>query len=315
MSLNAAQFQKTLIYECECTPESVREDMQSVRDLDSESEKLQTKWRNIVIVSVLGGIGVFFWVAASRGTEGMVAMGVGALLGVLLVYSCLAYFRCKRTNVDNRRYELVSNLVDLVGVDLDRSQPLSLGIDFRAVNEKDKFVRKGKAGTWNVRYFSDPWLRLSGRMLDGTNFDLVQTELLQMRSKVKRSASGKMKHKSKKKTGFELELRLRFKPSKYRHMANLKVDAEQAVQLPPSVELKRVRYTDREIGLRVASKGEWSVAEAGDRSSKVIGSGTDAAQAVAMMFLSLYQILNLSKAIDKSSPESTPESTPERGAE
>lgn len=306
MSLNAAQFQKSLIYECADALGSVREDMQLVRDLDNESERLQAKWRNIAIVAFLGGFGVLLWGAGSGDTEGF-AIGAAALLGALFVYSLVTYFRVKRTNVDNRRYELVSKLVGLVGVDLDRSQPLATRIDFRAVNAKDKFVRKGKAGTWNVRYFSDPWLRLSGRLLDGTSFDLVQTELLQMRSKTKRSASGKMKHKSKKKAGFELELRLRFKPSKYRHMATLKVDAEQAVQLPPPVEMKRMRYTDREIGLRVACKGGWSVNDPGGDSSKALGSGTDAEQVAAMMFLSLYQVLNLSKAIDKSTPESTQE--------
>ena len=116
--------------------------------------------------------------------------------------------------------------------------------------------------------------------------------------KRKRSRSGKIKFKSKTKKGFEAELLLRFKPDKYRHMATLKADAAEAIQVPEPVVVKRVRFDDRAIGVKVAHKGEWRASPVdGDRERGE--AGADATRTLAMMMLSLYQVLQLSKAIDK----------------
>ena len=165
---------------------------------------------------------------------------------------------------------------------------------------KDKFVSSGKAGSWSVKYYQDPWLQLSGRFLAGTSFTLTKTDLLQKRSKTKQSRSGKLKYKSKTKEGLEVELLLRFKPEKYRHMATLQADASEAIQLPNrNVIVKRLRHTDRSIGLKIAHKGGWH-APGNEEGGRGRAAGLDMTQTIAMMMLSLYQVLQLSKAIDKS---------------
>lgn len=294
MTLNAARFQKSLTYKNEADTQSVMADLEQVRAIDEATEKLLRKWRIITALSFLGGFGVAVLLAINN--QKTIAGGVALAGGCTFVFGIITYMRHRSSDIDNRRYLLASQLLGLLRVDFAPEQPVSAELDFRRIDHKAKFKDKGTAGPWKVKFYRDPWLSLSGRFADGTSFQLVQTDLHQDRSQVKRSSSGKYKHKSKTKSAFEAELRLRFKPEKYRHMANLKTDAEQAVQLPDGIELKKLRYNDKEIGLRIAGKGPWSVMQ----QKAMLGEGFDGTRTLSLMFLSLFQILNLSKAIDKS---------------
>jgi len=296
MGLNAAHFQQTLVYEREADAGTLLEDLDQISHLDDVAEQQQRKWL-IITLTVIGAAGLAaFSFAASDHVPGAVG---AAAVGLIAAGFCgFQYRRYRRCNVEDRRYMLASQLLELLRVDMDEDAQIDTYLDLRPVHDRSKLVNKGHVGAWKVKFFEDPWFQLSGRFLDGTGFELTQTDLHQARSKTKRSRSGKLKHKSKTKSAFRAELRLRFKPAKYRHMAALKAEAEEAVQLPSGVELKRLRYNDREIGLRVASKSEWSVRQG----SKLLSRGVDGTRALSMMFLSLFQILNLSKAIQKASP-------------
>ena len=295
MTLNVASFRNTFLYQSEVAAAAVLADLDRIRDLDVATERLQSKWLLTTVASALVGVVLTITLAASD--YGSAAAIVGLVAVAWFVFSLSTYLRHRRSNVDNRRYELAAKLLGLLRVDMARDQAVGVKLDLRRADHKDKFRSKGQAGSWQVSYYRDPWLRLSGQFQDGTSFELVKTELLQKRSKWHTSRSGKRKHKSKTKHGFEAHLRLRFKPAKYRHMAALQADAAQAVQLPPGVELKRLRHTDRELGLRVVGKGPWSVVP---RKGTVLGTGCDGTNMLSLLFLSLFQILNLSKAIDKS---------------
>lgn len=304
MTLNAARFQKALTYKSDAAAKSVLADLDRIRACDAETEKQQSKWMWIMLLSVLlGG-------AMTLGSAAADLLALAAILGVVaaiaFVFSLVTYLRHRSSNIDNRRYVLATQLINLLRVDLARETSLAIAADFRRANHKEKLHGKGQAGPWKVSFYRDPWLQLSGRFADGTSFDLVHTELTQARTQVKRSHSGKPKHKSKTKHGYEAELRLRFKPSKYRHMASLQADAEEAVQLPAGAVLKKLKHTDRDLVLRVAGKGSWSVVQgvagggqAAKKRADVVGDGPDGTRLLSLMFLSLFQILNLSKAIDK----------------
>lgn len=294
MDLNDAHFQETLTYQREADAAALLADLDRIGELDAVAEQLQRRWMIFGVVAIaVPGI-VAFSLASGEMIGAAVAAGAVGL--VAAIYCFVQYKRYRRQNVDDRRYMLTSKLVELLRVDLAPDATVQTKVDLRPVDDKSKLERQGQVGAWKVRFFRDPWLQLSGRLLDGTSFELSQTDLHQARSKRKRSRSGKIKFKSKTKSAFEAELRLRFKPAKYRHMATLKADAEQAVQLPQGVTMKRLRYSDRELGLRVTSKSSWCVRGPEER----VGRGIDATRALSLMFLSLYQILNLSKAIQKS---------------
>lgn len=172
---------------------------------------------------------------------------------------------------------------------------IDLRMDLSDPGQKQKIVGKGKAGTWNVVYHKDPWLNCQGRLLDGTRFSLQAVDLLQKRSRWKTNPRGKKKYKTKKKFGGELHLTLSYKPGKYGKTAVLANDATGAIQLPPTLLLKRCEVSESRIHLRAATKERWSPVEASPEEDNSISISHQA----AMMFLSAYQVLNLGKRLSK----------------
>ena len=155
-----------------------------------------------------------------------------------------------------------------------------------------------------MKYYEDPWLHLRGRLLDGTTYDLTVIERFQVRSRWKRGRSGKMKHKTKTKSATVVVLRLKPKAAKHAYLQRLASDARNAVQLPGWVQLRDLGVADGLLVLKVGTKTVWSVPDHPNKPSKrgqapkteVPHNGQ---QMTAMMFLSLYQVLNLSRAISK----------------
>ena len=187
MDQAAAQFQRSLVLKRQSDLSSLQADMEMLRKFDQDSEAKQSKWTKLAIASVLGGIALVVAVNVLFEFDEIVSVITAVAFAASFVFCLVRMFRFRRTNLDNRRYELCDSLLELIRVDLDHSQPVTARLDCRHPGHKDKLIRKGKAGTWDVKYYADPWLELSGRFLDGTTFHLTKTELLQKRSKRKRS--------------------------------------------------------------------------------------------------------------------------------
>lgn len=291
MAVNIAEFKKTCVYEVQQTiPETV-DDIAELRSLDKRFEKVETVWRWVaVVLTVCTVLGFFGFILAQQPVFGLAAVA-------LLIPSVIAWVmkaKWGRLNTEDRRYELLEELLKLLKVDMAENEAVRIRLDLSEQDASHKYQRKGKVGRWTVRYFVDPWLRLEGRLLDGTRFLVTMIAKTQQRTRVKRSRSGKTKRKQKKKFGAEASVMLKVKPARYRHLANLSEDAIEALQLSQNTERKAMTIDERGLGLRVRLSPSWR-ATSSDKSSAP-SSGT---HALAMMFLSLYQILNLSRAIDK----------------
>ncbi|MEL6760140.1 MAG: hypothetical protein AAFP04_07020 [Myxococcota bacterium] len=291
MTLDITEFKRSRVYEVEQTiPETV-DDIAELRLLDKRFEKVETIWGRVAAVltvcTVLGFVGFVF---AQQTVLGLVAAG-------LLVTSVIAWVmkaKWGRLNTEDRRYELLEELLKLLKVDMAETEEVRIRLDLSEPDASHKYQRKAKVGRWTVRYFVDPWLRLEGRLLDGTRFLVTMIAKTQQRTRTKRSRSGKTKHKRKTKFGAEALVTLKVKPARYRHLASLSEDAIGALQLTEDTERKQMTIDERGLGLRVKLSPSWR-ATLPDESSRA-ASGT---HALAMMFLSLYQILNLSRAIEK----------------
>ncbi len=142
---------------------------------------------------------------------------------------------------------------------------------------------------WKIDHHRDPWLTIEGVFLDGTRFHLAATALHITQYGWKRGRSGKSKFKKKsKEKGQELEVTLKCSRRKYGALSVLKQDAMGAIRLPESARLRRFKASDHDLYLQIKTPA-WI--------------GSDQAQqlhhAITMMFLSLYQILNLAKLLSK----------------
>ncbi len=297
MAINLSDLTRTLVYQNQATIQAVHADTEAIRGVDRESEKLQNRWS---WVAVLGGI-----VGAAGVVIGFVTgFGNPAAIGLLLVIGAFVLilgiaFRAKfaRRNFADKRYELLHHLLQLLDKDTAAEAAVTVRLDLARPDTAQKFVSKGQVGYWKAKFFEDPWLQLTGRLLDGTAYSLTVVEKCQHRSRWKTSRSGKSKHKTKTKTATMAVLRLKPKPSKHRHLARLASDAADAVQLPSWAMLKSIEIEGGVLLLKASVKSEWSV-PAAERGQPLC----DGVQLIAMMFLSLYQVVNLSKVLTKAEP-------------
>lgn len=288
-------------YGARATARQIQDDIRQLRELDKQAEKLQARWLAITIAGgllVIGGwiVGIVTefanpWIFGSMLLPGL----------AVLVSGVVMYLWQSRGNYDDKRYDMLHAILDLLGRDTSASELLNVQLDLRKPNDPRKFLRNGRAGPWKVRHFTDPWLQLHGRLLDGTVYRFRIVTHFQQRDRWKTNRRGKWKHKTKTKSATTWELRLRAKREKHPNIDQLTQDIAGAVQLPPWVMLKSVAAAGNSLVLKASAKTDWSVPmEQGRRPAR------DGLATVAMMFLSLYQVLNLSRRITKAQDKGTP---------
>jgi hypothetical protein len=217
----------------------------------------------------------------------------GVLLFGTSIFSFVRHSRYKRLNLENRRYELVTRVLELLRADIAPTEPVTLRLDLRPETAADKLRGEGTTRSgWGVKHYIDPWLGIEGRLLDGTHFSLEMIERIDMRHRSRTNARGKTKSKTRRLSDALLRIRLRVKPSRYQHLGRLAPRAKGAVQLPQGARLKGLRVGEDRIDLAVLLDEPWAPGEPAPLSM-------NGARVVAMSFLSLYQLLNLSRALDK----------------
>lgn len=306
MAFDLTAFRKSRVYTTRDTAANVAHDLSVIRRLDRRKEKLQRQYE------ILAGIfGVLLAAAFPLGGGlGSLWVWVVLALSAFLVIAFVLRAVHKSLNLENRRYELLDGLLRLLGADMAEDAAVDVALDLRAPNHKSKFQRKGQVkrkwgSSWNVNYFKDPWLRLRGRLLDGTRFQVLVTEKHQDRSRWKTSSSGKKKRKTKTKASTEAAVILRMKEGRYGPLDSFISELGGAVKLPPWAETKRLEGDSGSLKLESQTSAAWDVTR--PRTSKP-ASGPDGVAWISMMFLSLYQGLNLARRIGKT--ESSKEGGP-----
>jgi len=291
------------IYEGQGSILQVLSDITAMRDLDAESEELERKGRKIAVFSGVGvALGVIMIVAGMAFVTSPAIFIPGVLIGIGGIIGLIFGIQKKKThgrlNLENRRYEVPAKLLGLLRADAKPGEPMSCHIDFDDHNAKRKLVREGKAGHWNVKYFISRWLDINGRLADSTKYSLAMLVKHQDRHRTKRSASGKLKHKSKSKTSQEYIVKLKVKATKYPQLKELLSDvsakASAAVRLPQEATVKSLEVSEDGLSLAVTIPRGFTATDSNE--TKVI---QKTVEVVTSMLLSLYQILNLCKAIDK----------------
>ncbi|WP_342377296.1 hypothetical protein NVS55_38425 [Myxococcus stipitatus] len=265
---------------------------------DTEIEALRNKWRGRASAAswVCGLLFVALLAIGFAGSDGEESGGQGpywAGWGVTLVLAVGLHLRANkysRQDLENRRYGLLSQLLLRLRRDIEPEEPVTLELDFRAVDHPDKWTEKGRAGRWTTNEFEDPWMSLHARLRDGTHLRLSMEEWLQKRTRTKVNARGKHKTKQKQKSATFLQAQLRVKPERHPGLASLQDTARQSVRLPPKVLLSKLEVAEDRLSLRARMESDW-VAVPVDSAS-----APDATRTCLMMLLSLYQVLNHSHA-------------------
>lgn len=294
MALDIEQFKATQIYSPTAGPDAILADIQALRQFDKEMEAELTKWLIVLILGIVGMIGGIAMAAATQGAMQFVGLGLAGVGLLALIVGIVQRMRLGSYDLENRRYDFVDGLLRLISRDMGKEQALKMKLDLRTPEHNDKFQHEGYAGPWSVKYYVDPWLELQGRLADGTAFSLEAVEKFQARGKWGGRRGNKWKTKNRSST--EMILVLRPKETRYALVEELGRDLYGALRLPPWCQLKLLHMQEGELWLRVTTLAEWEAPNPENTAGRPTFNGVDIA---AMMFLSLYQVLNLSRQIRK----------------
>ncbi|NPC47920.1 hypothetical protein D7X99_06740 [Corallococcus sp. AB032C] len=291
MALDTSAFKKTYVYETRAPVPEVLADLKALAGLDSRAEKTRT----------LVGIGSWVFVCLSISFTVLTQWLLAAAFFATSIALCIRWMRSKHTDLDNRRYGLVSTLLQRFQVDLDANAPVDVKLDLAPEDEARKSVGKLKRGRWDCEDFTDAWLSLHGRFADGTHLHLSVVEHVQKRKRYGRGSSGKTKLKTKRKGKTLLQVGLRVKPERFPGLAEQRANAKQAVRLPPEVVLSRLDVAQDRVAMRALlgrDGRDWVVrrTKPASPSELIVRPPDDASRVVTMMLLSLYQVLNHSSS-------------------
>jgi hypothetical protein len=285
---NADQLRQSLKYEADSTIENVLDDLGNFRDLDKLYEK---KWKTSAAIGFLGVVVLFFSTlyadASSFSITASSLMFIGATMAIAGVILAI---QNRTLDLPDRRYEVAHGLLSLLSKDMPPNAPLAIALEFKPHDHRTKFVREGRVGRWTVKYYVDPWLKVRGRLADGTKFSVSMIEKIQRRRCQKVSASGKTKHKTKNKISSEAIVSLAFKINRYPEASKAYQQAPQCIQLPAWAMIKSVKTNHNILTVRSTTDVKWSANRPGRSRAKL-----DGVNWLAMMFLSLYRLLHISR--------------------
>lgn len=291
MAIDLKQFSTHLTYQTTASVSSIREDLTAIIAFDRQAEARQKRFNIILICSIIGGFVSCFLIAF--------VIGIVTLIGCVgvAIYAGIMLNKYKRRNLANYRYEVLQKILTMLDRDMERDAPVELTLVLSPPTDKTKKTQTTphphRSG-WKIDHFRDRWLMIDGYFLDETQFTLIATELHITQYGWKRSRSGKSKYKTKSKPkAHELELTLTCPRRRYGAMTVLHQDARDAIQLPPSVRLTRFKLSDHRLMLATKTP-PWTSSQEEDALY----------QTIAMMFLSLYQVLNLARLLTQSSGRS-----------
>jgi hypothetical protein len=291
LAVNLDQFSKDLVYRTQAPSARVLQALETLRQLDTESERKSSEtgsWGCGALLAAFACLWIAGFLMAKHGTAALLVFLLAIALGISGTLFANKHAHHDRLNLENRRYELVSQLMELLRVDIAPDEPLALALDLRPDTSPQK--RRGERRTptgWTVKSFLDPWLSLQGRLLDGTHFRVEMTERVEERTKPKRKRVNTRRY-----SDAIAKVQLRVKPERYSQLGKLGPRARDAVQLPEGTRLKSLAVEEDRLTLTVLIDSPW--AAQGDKSTRV-----NASRVLAMMFLSLYQVLNFSRVLDK----------------
>lgn len=288
MSNALGPFRETHIYNAANLPVAeVLADLREIGELGRSLDAGRASHKKIFFISLPLAILSFFFGIPFLPMSAPIIL----IAAALCIYGAIRWAGYSKQVYEPRLPGLALRTLKLLQADMAPNALVNLRLDLRPHEHPEKLLRAGDVGPWKVKFYLDPWLRMTGRLVDGAAFRLSGNTHWQARRRWKKSASGKSKMKTKKKEATVFSLRLKFKPRKYPRVPELG-DVRGAAQMPAGVALRRISAT-ADAAFVSTKLFRWDNLPA-SRSTALLPSG---AHAVAMMFLSLYQVLNLSKTL------------------
>lgn len=300
MPIEFLKFRQSQIYIAKADINTIITDLQEIAGIDQLAEIQQSKYAKRALHYFYGIIGcvvlgfILFLLMAQFPAVSLLIMLL--LLGIFIlilgiIYELFKKFKLRKLNIINSRYEVTQRLVEMLGRDMDASSELEIQLSFKKTRIKENLVETVPHPTkrdWKIDKYQNEWLKLTGQFLDKTRFLLTTTEAAKTQYGWKRGSSGKSKYKTKSTDiGLDIFLSLNYPQRRYGAIKILQNEISNAVKLPYLSHLRNIKLTDKAVHVSVRM-----APQVADKSQEIY-------ETITMMFLSLYQILNLAKVLSK----------------
>lgn len=286
MPIHLETFRKHLTYENIATVSAILTDLNEIESIKENAVIKQKRFTSMMIWFIL--IGIVFLLLAVAINPFVIAVGVGFFIAA--IYAGTMRNQSQRLNIPKQRYEILKQVLPMLERDMEKNAEVNVRLVLSPSTQKQKVsktVPHPRYSNFKIDYYKDEWLKVQGIFLDKTRFLLTATELNQTQYGWKRSSSGKSKYKSKTKSqGLDIGLTLSYPRKQYGAVKVLQNHVREAVQIPELATVKRIKLTDKDVELIVNLFYGYNDQET-------------LYKTITMMFLSLYQVLNLARMLSK----------------
>jgi hypothetical protein len=299
MPIDLKQFRQNLRYTMQAPVAKIIDGLQEIAEIDRLAEQKQKQYGQQALYYFLGiiiavGLMIFASNIINSDLQSLlIILFVVAIIGLSigLIYALVNRFKFSRINVVNYRYQSTQRTLQMLSRDMDANADIELQLSFQPI-EKNEYKTNTtphpiKSG-WKIDHYQHEWLKIQGKFLDKTRFELSATAISKKQYGWKRGSSGKSKYKSKTKSGgLDINLNITYPQRRYGAVKILENQATDAIKLPKLTHLKGLKITDKSMHLLVRL------------APNIADNQEEIYQTITTMFLSIYQILNLAKAISK----------------
>jgi hypothetical protein len=300
MPIEFLKFRKNQIYTEKANLSTIIADLQEIAGIDRLAELQQSKYAKRALNYFYGIIGCFvlgfalLFLMKAFPAVSLIIVALCLVIPVLIlaiIYELFQKFKLRKLNIINYRYEVTNQILKMLARDMDAANEIEIQLSFKPTKIKENIAETIPHPTkldWKIDKYQNEWLTLKGQFLDKTRFLLTATEVSKTQYGWKRGRSGKNKYKTKTNDlGLDVVLSLNYPQRRYGAIKILQNDVRNAVQLPNISYMRNVKMTEKalHLGVRIAPH--------------LVNNPTEIYQTIMMMFLSLYQVLNLAKVLSK----------------
>ena len=282
VSFDPAAFRESLVYSRKARIPEIQADLEQLKELDLISQKEASKYGTRGALAVVGSIGCIVGIVASAINSflpGIVIAACGLVGGIVLAVKWLRqYSYHSKTDIENKRYELVQDLLRYLGADIKPDTEVDLRIDFH--HHHSSTYRTEQVGQLSTYVL--PWLTMASKFADGNRFEFA-AEL-----KVKRKEKRKRKYTKVKEDASQdltLELALRNPPADAALLDHL------ATIPPPPLDRYRANVQGGKLTLR-ATTGKRRTMTGRGRTTNTTSAAMAEREEFLRLFLTAYHCWN-----------------------
>lgn len=283
-------FNQTLVYARSGTPAEVRSDLEILAQFDAEAERQSKYWGRRAGVGcgtmVLGIIAAF-----TAFNMEFIPVGIGAIAVIVIalaaaIYCGINYGKWSARDIENRRYQLLTKLVDHLSCDMARDSTLEVRLDGNSYH-KPEYLHAPDGGVISTdsAAYRLPWLTLSGELLDGHRFSIQATQFVKRKEKRKRKYT-----KVKEALTERVDIEVRCKTQKYARFNEL---PQILRRLNPRLPLSAWNLNVNGGRVTLSGLTPRGVAISGRRKSGAVEPGYAKPEAVLGLLALLYRGLEL----------------------